>query len=124
MDTVSSAPAAQDFEKSDEKRSEDLEEKSGEVSSGKGEEMEIGDQAKVEGGGEKEVTVAGGGEGKEKEKAEKTEPEPDFEILSNPARVLPQQVCIMIAECLYPRNYYNAVGPVLIETLNKRKHTL
>ena len=44
---------------------------------------------KVEGGKDKETKK---GEGGEKEEEKKAESEPDFEILSNPARVLPAQV--------------------------------
>ena len=44
-----------------------------------------------------------GGEGKEG-KAEEKEPEPDFETLSNPARVLMQQVCTNV--------YHTAVLPI------------
>lgn len=41
----------------------------------------------------------GEGGGEKADQAEKKEPEPNFQLLSNPARVLPQQVC-----------HYNAAG--------------
>ena len=91
MDTASTTQTASEPE---ENRSEDLETTSGKPT---GEDMEVEDEAKAEGGeegGEKkkqEKETGGEGEGKEKEK---TEPEPDFQILSNPARVLPQQVSL------------------------------
>ncbi|CAI8037235.1 26S proteasome non-ATPase regulatory subunit 1 [Geodia barretti] len=92
MDTASTTQTASEPE---ENRSEDLETTSGKPT---GEDMEVEDEAKAEGGeegGEKkkqEKEAGGEGEGKEKEK---TEPEPDFQILSNPARVLPQQLNVL-----------------------------
>ena len=91
MDTASTTQTAGEPEES-----EDLEAKSGKPT---GEDMEVEDEAKAEGGEEggekkKQEKEAGGGGGGEKEK-EKTEPEPDFQILSNPARVLPQQVSLV-----------------------------
>lgn len=46
---------------------------------------------KVEGGKDKDLKK---GEVGEKEEEKKTESEPDFEFLSNPARVLPAQVSL------------------------------
>ena len=101
------SPAAKETDKSEEMKSEVTLKESDDatvavgnkttvVNKGEGEEegMEVEGEKekdvseaekKVEGGGE-----GGGGGGREKE--EKKEPEPEFEMLSNPARVLPQQV--------------------------------
>ena len=94
IDTASEAPTVQETDKSDETTPEVTEE-SKEVT------ISEGDRATGASKGEEEMEVEGekmvvgeekekGGEGKESE--DKKEPEPNFEVLSNPARVLPRQV--------------------------------
>lgn len=54
-----------------------------ETTAKEGDKMEV--DAKSEEKGEKKVTIVGG-------KGEKKKDEPDFQMIANPARVLPQQV--------------------------------
>ena len=106
MDAASSTSAAKEEGNSDKTRSEPVANKSDKktvattsdegssATTGKGEEkMEVESERNVTEGG---VKKADGGEkesGKEGEGTkEQKETEPDFEMLSNPARVLPQQV--------------------------------
>ena len=104
MDAASSTPVEKESDKTPpEEPAKDSDEKSTAGSSqsaeggGEGEKMEV-----VEGGageaGEGGKKSKGEGEGKEKEEKKK-EPEPDFEVLSNPARVLPQQVSLFSLVC-------------------------
>ena len=97
--TASSSATANKPEKEEKKNSADSEAKpdGGETAPEGGEEMEVedGPQKTERGEGATAAAVVGGGEGGGKEEVKekkKKEPEPDFETLSNPARVLPQQV--------------------------------
>ena len=98
--TASSSATANKPEKEEKKNSADSEAKpgGGETAPEGGEEMEVEDgplkTERGEGAAAAAVVGGGGGGGKEEEVKEKKkkEPEPDFETLSNPARVLPQQV--------------------------------
>ena len=91
-----SAKATTDAEKMDTSAAEE--------SARKGEALEKTE----EGSGKKgeESGKKGEGSGK-KEENKKAEPEPNFELLSNPARVLPQQVCML---CVYVRSPLVLIG--------------
>ena len=121
MDAASSStPATKEAENSNETRCEpaanESEEKSSTATGGEsGLSTAAKGEVEMEVEGEKITTEESGrrAEGGDKEKGregegdkEKKEPEPDFEMLSNPARVLPQQVSSFY---ILPTNFTKSV---------------